>query len=699
MRRGIETVPKDGKPVILEDDASATYELAQWSAQERAWIGENGKPIKIIPTHWHAMRRDADVVQEQCGSSGPPTSQAPRIFPFSSGGPQWPSAAPDVIASPSVAKPSPMDVVPIKSQDAQPAPRGKQAARRFALSSIAAAMIASSLIGMYFRAEVSAYVAQYAGEHDHLAIGTIGAQFIKRAIQFSIPDSYKADMLVRDAALPQQAETGGGNAQTATWEAVQITRTMAPEATQLLENERRRADLAENELADFRRAMEGRNLELQAAAQSLERDRGQESATLVQALAAARQELTANEDKYRRALADERDRGVALANELATARRDVETQAALSSKTGDETAQLKQAAETATAELQQARDRAKTLESELVVARRDLETQAALSRKTDDEAAQLKQLGETATAELQKERDRAETLASELAMARREVETQATLARKATDEATQLKQTVQTTSEFQQSVKQEREKAKRLESELAMARREVETQAALSRTASEEMAQLKQATRTAIERQQKPGGTEALVREPAMTRQDVGTQAALSDGTGKPQSLNYEVGTARAELRERDRSVPTDGPKATRRSVAARPPLERSANSQTTKVGQAVGVASSEQPAAAEANVNPEAARLVERANALLGQGNIGAARVVLERAAEAGSAQATFRLAETYDPLVLSTWGTYGTRGDATKARELYAKAYDGGIKAAKDRSDALQTAGSEAK
>jgi len=61
------------------------------------------------------------------------------------------------------------------------------------------------------------------------------------------------------------------------------------------------------------------------------------------------------------------------------------------------------------------------------------------------------------------------------------------------------------------------------------------------------------------------------------------------------------------------------------------------------------------------------------------------------QRAAETGSAQAIFMLAETYDPLVLSKWRTYGTRGDATKARELYAKAYDGGIKAAKDRSDAL--------
>ena len=86
-----------------------------------------------------------------------------------------------------------------------------------------------------------------------------------------------------------------------------------------------------------------------------------------------------------------------------------------------------------------------------------------------------------------------------------------------------------------------------------------------------------------------------------------------------------------------------------------------------------------------------EAAGLLARAKTLLGQGNIGAARVVLERAAETGSAQAAFALAETYDPNVLATWRTHGTRGDGTKARALYARAYDGGIKAAKDRSDAL--------
>jgi hypothetical protein len=63
----------------------------------------------------------------------------------------------------------------------------------------------------------------------------------------------------------------------------------------------------------------------------------------------------------------------------------------------------------------------------------------------------------------------------------------------------------------------------------------------------------------------------------------------------------------------------------------------------------------------------------------------------VLQRAVVSGSALAGFTLAETYDPAILATWGTYGTRGDATKARELYAKARAGGILDAKDRLDKL--------
>jgi TPR repeat protein len=64
----------------------------------------------------------------------------------------------------------------------------------------------------------------------------------------------------------------------------------------------------------------------------------------------------------------------------------------------------------------------------------------------------------------------------------------------------------------------------------------------------------------------------------------------------------------------------------------------------------------------------------------------------VLDRAAANGNAQASFMLAETYDPVILSAWGTSGTRGDAAKAREFYAKATVGGIQEAKDRLNALR-------
>jgi hypothetical protein len=74
----------------------------------------------------------------------------------------------------------------------------------------------------------------------------------------------------------------------------------------------------------------------------------------------------------------------------------------------------------------------------------------------------------------------------------------------------------------------------------------------------------------------------------------------------------------------------------------------------------------------------------------LLGQGDIGAARLVLERAGGT-EPQGEFHACETYDPAILTAWGTYGTRSEVTKARELYAKAHAGGIQEAKDRLNAL--------
>jgi len=82
----------------------------------------------------------------------------------------------------------------------------------------------------------------------------------------------------------------------------------------------------------------------------------------------------------------------------------------------------------------------------------------------------------------------------------------------------------------------------------------------------------------------------------------------------------------------------------------------------------------------------PEQA-LLARASSLLKDRDISGARLILERALEAGSTRAAFQLAETYDPRQLSRWRAYGIRGDWAKAQALYLRALDGGIIEAKDR------------
>ena len=191
----------------------------------------------------------------------------------------------------------------------------------------------------------------------------------------------------------------------------------------------------------------------------------------------------------------------------------------------------------------------------------------------------------------------------------------------------------------------------------------------------------------------------ALASELAGTRREIETQAAQSqkavdEAVQQKQTAEATIAELRQSLQqERDRTEAMARDLASvRRTMDGRVTAGRSADSDVVHVTQAVKTAVTEPPKAAEAQGNAEAAKLIARASALLGQGNIGAARIVLERAAESGNAQASFMLAETYDPVILSAWGTYGTRGEAAKARELYAKAHAGGIREAKDRLDALR-------
>jgi hypothetical protein len=231
--------------------------------------------------------------------------------------------------------------------------------------------------------------------------------------------------------------------------------------------------------------------------------------------------------------------------------------------------------------------------------------------------------------------ERAEALAQELAEARRALEgIDVQLRAEATKSA--------------QSLEQERQKTAALTQEAAAARQELTASTARHRQELDE----------------ERARSGALASKLAAAQRQIKKQMALAKANDK-----QAADSATTELRQ------SPQPEFARTEAMAR-------NVESTRMAL---------PAAAERQGNSEAPRLIARASALLGQGDIGAARIVLERGAETGSAQASFMLAETYDPTVLSRWRTYGTRGEVTKAREFYAKAYAGGIQEAKDRLNAL--------
>ena len=306
MRYSIETAPRDGKIVILEDGASATLDVAHWSPEAGKWVDKNGEPSKIEPTHWYPLPRDKYLLQENGGTSDPS-----RVGP--------------------------------------PASRSR---RRFAASSITAALVAAVLVGVYFRSEVAAYVTRYgyAGQPNIVGVSSIG----EHVAQTRLPSQGSRN--TSSLALRQRAEADQADEQTAAEKAAQAT--PAPEAPaprQSFEKEHRTEVLA-NELAQARRAINRLNLQLRAGAANSAELLGQErekATALAQEAAAARQELE-----------EERARGTALASELATAR--LETERALPTKARDDAAQFSQTPEMTTAELQQERE---SLSSELATAR------------------------------------------------------------------------------------------------------------------------------------------------------------------------------------------------------------------------------------------------------------------------------------------------------------------------------------------
>lgn len=90
-----------------------------------------------------------------------------------------------------------------------------------------------------------------------------------------------------------------------------------------------------------------------------------------------------------------------------------------------------------------------------------------------------------------------------------------------------------------------------------------------------------------------------------------------------------------------------------------------------------------------------EIATLLKRGQALFETGDLAGARLLLQRAAEAGDPVAAMAIASTYDPVTLQDLGVRGFVADVGKARYWYEKAREFGSKEAPRRLESLASQG----
>ena len=329
MRQTIETAPRDGNLVILGDDASGTYDVAHWSAEAGEWVGENGEPSKITPTHWYPRPRDQFLQEDD---------RPPRRF--------------GVLSS--------------------------------TAALVAVLLMAVGLMVLYFQVDAPETLLSSQGSEvlaNELAEDQPAKDWLNRQLQAEAASSAQL--------LGQERQNSNAARQELTASTVQHRQALDEErargaalarelATAQRENEKQATLLKAGQLIQAEAAKSARLIE-EVSARLLEEESGK-AAALALEVAAAQKELAARTEQHRQALEVERARSAALASELAAAQRAIETQATLL-KAGERAGQLKEPTKSAMAELrkplQQEHDRAEALATELANARRAMEQKPA----------------------------------------------------------------------------------------------------------------------------------------------------------------------------------------------------------------------------------------------------------------------------------------------------------------------------------
>jgi hypothetical protein len=275
---------------------------------------------------------------------------------------------------------------------------------------------------------------------------------------------------------------------------------------------------------------------------------------------------------------------------------------------------------------------------------------------------------------LQKERDKVEQLSQELAMVWRELTAQtAALGDKAAQdrELDDLRQMLHQSEELaathERLLGDERRRGDRLEDQLKERSRELE----------QEIAVLRKALRQADERSasQERALTQERDRNRALAQQVATHREAAAAAVADKTAHEQKIAALLQALKQ-----------------AQEPPAATPVQSSGKAVLLAGPPAAAVKAATAVASDDTDLPRLMVRARALLMQGDVGPARILLERAAQSGNAVALFALAETFDPKILSAWGAQVALADVARARELYGRALAEGVVEAKERLAAMR-------
>ena len=143
-----------------------------------------------------------------------------------------------------------------------------------------------------------------------------------------------------------------------------------------------------------------------------------------------------------------------------------------------------------------------------------------------------------------------------------------------------------------------------------------------------------------------------IIPNPAAASQPVANPANASQPVAKPPDSSAPSSPLPARFTSAAPIMPTSPPSSSSSAVAA--PVEAP-----------TAVASAQ-----------ELDALIERGNQLLATGDIAAARLFYQRAAEQGSGAGATAVGKTYDPLFLEQAHVLGTRGDLVMAMQWYRKA-----------------------